>query len=635
MYEITVPISNRLFARNIEKYLRIFKNAGAKRVLLAITAYLTDPDEHREMLKDLTENAAVLHENGFECSSWASVFSLPEKRGYTLITSTEGEESEGEVCPSDPDFVSYVQGCMKELASTGVDMILFDDDYRYGYLRCGLGCTCKNHRAYMSSLLGEDVSETDLRPYLFRGGKNRYRSAFIKANGYYLEAFAEKMREAVDEVNPDVRVGICACMDVWDFDGTTAYTLSKKLAGNTRPFLRLIGAPYWAAHKSWGNRIQDVIELEKMEYGWCGKDVEVISEGDTFTRTRYNVPSSMLELFDLNLRVYGKNDGIQKYFFDYTNGSGYDMGYYNGHIRNRALHGEVSSVFEDKEEGGIYVLETMNKFENAVIPKRIEGTKEVQHYFYPAAARALSCNGIPFRYGQGETTFVFGENAWGADMDVIRNAVIDLRAAEILTERGIDVGLIKSGEDDLKASTEYYLKKPGIDNCDDFVLCSDVLYAETELKDGAEVLSVFCGGNNTEIADGKVGNDTASYIYENGNGQKFLVFCFNTYFNNEICYRNYYRQEQIVKTLTERFGASVPAFSLGNPDLYMQFKTGSGSDAVAVSNCSMDRIYDLKIDLDREYSSVRFLNCTGRLEGKTVIVDDLPAFTFCAFELAR
>jgi hypothetical protein len=36
------------------------------------------------------------------------------------------------------------------------------------------------------------------------------------------------------------------------------------MAGNTKPILRLIGAPYWAIKQGWGNRLADVIELERM-----------------------------------------------------------------------------------------------------------------------------------------------------------------------------------------------------------------------------------------------------------------------------------------------------------------------------------------------------------------------------------
>ena len=48
-------------------------------------------------------------------------------------------------------------------------------------------------------------------------------------------------------------------------------TVSRILAGNTKPYLRTIGAPYWAVNRSWGNRVQDVIELTRMERSWCGE----------------------------------------------------------------------------------------------------------------------------------------------------------------------------------------------------------------------------------------------------------------------------------------------------------------------------------------------------------------------------
>ena len=51
------------------------------------------------------------------------------------------------------------------------------------------------------------------------------------------------------------------------------------MAGNTQPFVRLIGAPYWAANRSWGNFVQDVVELPEDEFvkGPCKKIIIFLS----------------------------------------------------------------------------------------------------------------------------------------------------------------------------------------------------------------------------------------------------------------------------------------------------------------------------------------------------------------------
>ena len=55
-------------------------------------------------------------------------------------------------------------------------------------------------------------------------------------------------------------------MASWDIDGTTSSEMARILAGNTKPFYRFIGAPYWAVRTSFGVSLQDAVELERMEH---------------------------------------------------------------------------------------------------------------------------------------------------------------------------------------------------------------------------------------------------------------------------------------------------------------------------------------------------------------------------------
>ena len=98
------------------------------------------------------------------------------------------------------------------------------------------------------------------------------------------------MRESVDSVNTEIRLGTCTCMSSWDIDGISAKDTAYILAGNTKPFLRLIGAPYWAVERNWGNCIQDVVELERMESSWTREEeIEIMAEGDAYPRPRIHI----------------------------------------------------------------------------------------------------------------------------------------------------------------------------------------------------------------------------------------------------------------------------------------------------------------------------------------------------------
>ena len=286
--------------------------------------------------------------------------------------------------------------------------------------------------------LGENIEETRLRELILSGGKNRYRDAFLNANKISLQNYAVKMRQAVDEVNPKLRLGFCACMASWDIDGD-AFALSKLLAGNTKPVLRLIGAPYWVVG-SGKDHLQDVVELERMEASWNrDPEIELIAEGDAYPRPRLNCPASYLEGFDTALRASGALDGILKICMDYVSNVGYEDGYCRQYRKNNPVYREIEKHFSDKKPCGIRVYEFMHKAERMQFPNALGTASDMEQVFYPSAARVLSASAIPTVYeGVGVTGIAFGENAYQLTEDDLKNGMIlDVLAAKILTDRAI------------------------------------------------------------------------------------------------------------------------------------------------------------------------------------------------------
>ena len=100
--------------------------------------------------------------------------------------------------------------------------------------------------ARIRELCGEDVKREDLKQLVFGQKANRYRHAWLTAQRESLELLAADIRRAVDRVAPTVRVGLCTAHALYGVDGTDPVVLAKLLAGNTKPFLRLHGAPYWS-----------------------------------------------------------------------------------------------------------------------------------------------------------------------------------------------------------------------------------------------------------------------------------------------------------------------------------------------------------------------------------------------------
>jgi len=634
MYNVSFPILNGNFQRNDrKKVVEYAKAMGVKKIFLAVgIAYKNNEADRKKLFKTIKENVAYLKEQGFFVGVWIWTFWVDDIKDFTFMKFTSGNVSKKFVCPADEAFRRFAREQLKAIAECGVDIILFDDDYRYGYLDGGQGCVCEHHLKYMEELLGEEISQSVIDEQLVKGPKNKYRSAWLEANRYFMLKFADEIRSAVDEVRPEVRIGLCSCMSVWDFDGADSIEISKALAGKTKPFLRLSGAPYWAVNKSWGNRLQDVIELERMELSWCeGEDIEILVEGDVYPRPRYTCPASYLEGFDTALRADGKASGIMKYVFDYTSTANYETGYIDRHLKNVDIYKNIEEMFSNKAAVGVRVYEAMKKFEHMDVPAAAEG-KRIADMFFSPAARMLAANSIPTIYnGDGLCGIAFGENVKYIPDEVKNNGLIlDARAAQILSEQGIDVGIeniygdIISSEDYLQALSKNPFEEYFVDENEYTPIDFQSAVYKLKLNDKAKVQSYFVN------ADEKI---PASYIYENASGQRFFVLAFEAYFCSEVLYRKYTRARQLAKNVEWLSKKKLPAYIGGHPDLYMMCKGDENSLTVGLWNFFADSIDEPYILLDREYDNIKFLNCSGSISGNKVALSEINAFGFAAFEV--
>ena len=621
MYKVSVPVmNNKINKENRKAYLAEIKRFDAKRVFLAIGTYQHDKEKRETVMTQLRENCKFFKENGLEVGAWLWTFNVGKSSDYTKMMTVDGNEISSVACPTDERFVTFASEYIAEIAGCEVNMIMFDDDYRYGFHADEPACLCENHMAEINRITGDVKNREELFGYITSGCKNRYRDAYLKVNGDAFRSFAKRMREAVDSVDPSVRLGACACMTAWDIDGVSPRELSYILAGNTRPFVRLIGAPYWAAKGAWGTALGDVIELERMESAWTRDgNIEIMAEGDTYPRPRSLCPASYLECFDIAMRTSGCVDGILKYGIDYTSDVGYEKGYASFHERNRKLYREVGAMFDGKTPVGVRLYEAPAKIAYTVMPTAVNDKINIQDMFFSKAGRTLAYNTIPTVYeGDGICGVAFDENARSLPLSVLKNGlIIDIAAAEILTERGVDVGIESFGSN-LQIFAERFVKS-GNHIYADCTTVNDIV-----LKEGAEVLS-----------DATVSAKTVpvSYRYENANGERFLVLNVNTRKPGNLL-KHYARSRQYAEAVKWLSGTYLPAYCYGNPGLYIQIKRGDdGSLAVGLWNLHADTVYDAEIELADSYSSVKFINCTGCFERVGVMIDKIGAFQFACFEV--
>ena len=618
-YTLAVPLMN-LNVRRIgaAENAALLRRLGAKRVFLALGENCMFGEKREAELTALKENCAALHAEGFEVGAWLWAFFVRGERGFARMEAPDGKRAQFTVCPLDGGYRAQMGTFLEEIAACGVDLIQFDDDLRYGFQDMGFGCACPLHRARMKRTLGYEPGAEELKARLLSGGGNPVRSAFVRANGEALETFAAEMRAHVDRVAPAVRLGFCACITSWDLDGVSPDRLSRILAGNTRPFYRLIGAPYWGAMRAWGNRLVDVIELERAEAARRRDPaIEIFSEGDTFPRPRYRTPAAFLECFDTALRADGGTDGILKYMADYTADPDYETGYEEAAARNRELYGEIDRLFGGKRCAGIRIWDRAAKYETYEIPPQIEGKDEVQHLPFSAAMRFAAANALPTVYeGAGVCGLAFGDDAKDVPEEALAGGLIlDAAAARLLRDRGADVGLAAFGER-FAAAKEIFA-----DGCPVAHPGETKAFALT-LSPGARILS-HC--------EAPGGDRPLSYLYRNAAGGCFLVFAFESQFAEQSWMRCYKRAAQ-VSALLDLCGRRLPAFCPGAPELYLLAKTGGGRTAAGLWNLFPDPIYAPEVRFSGEIKDLYAVNCTARIEGDRAILSELPPFSCALLE---
>ena len=624
MYKISLPIkSSALNSENKPIFVKLCKDAGVERVFL--TASLL------EDTVSLTNNINYFKENGFETGIWigntighgATLLESHdngEKPKYQRLVNLEGQDLYSTNCPLDKNFQQFVAKSLARLALCGTDKIMLDDDYRLSQHGRSPCCCCELHMARIREYCGEDISREDLDRLAFKGKRNKYRDAWMKAQGESLEELARAIRDEIDKVAPHVSVSACSAYCSWDLDGTDPIRLTKILGGNNQKFLRLHGAPYWAPHNN--KPVEAIPEIERMFASFCaGEDIEIFSEGDVYPRPRFNTPASYLEIMDGALRADKRQDGILKYMLEYTSEPLYDTGYIKRHVKDSGKMKDIQRFFEKGANAGVRVLirpHLLNDADLDLSPVR-------QQSPYPVAGILLAMNAIPTVYdGEGCCLALFGENARHFDLsDIKGGAILDGVSAIILQQRGIDVGLEEIGN---------FAEEHFGSICDEVTGANKISIGAhfgvlgCKLKEGAEtVLSIVTNGVRKPLA----------YQYENADGYKFLVFTLHgdgLSSNPKYLYA-YTVQEALQRGIEWLSGRPLPVKTGRSPELYTLCEKGDNYTSVALFNCYPDAAVDLEIELDREYSQLECSGCSGRIEGNRVILDsDIHAFDFASFK---
>lgn len=629
MYRTSVPVMVHA-GLDKEKTLAALRQSGADTVFLAITRKMRFRFSSEEDLALLRELVPYFEAAGLTVGVWVGEtmgHDWGEVGEYTSLVMQDGTPLAAAYCPLDPHFSRDICDWIARVAACGEKLMLIDDDFRLSRYSYGMTCFCERHRRAYAERVGEYLTPAEICKKVYTGRGSRYRDEWLGLLGDTLRGFAREIRAAVDRVDPRITVGFCGCLSTWDLDGVESSELAAILAGEgNRPLLRLIGAPYWLTNCRSDRKMHDIVDLERLlAYHVRDLGMTVLSEGDTYPRPRYAVPASYLEGFDTLLHADGNFDGIHKYTMDYYASPAYETGYYRAAEKDRALHEGIERLFGGKRAVGIRHPGIVRTIREAELPEEFEAPG---YGLNDGACLIGSCS-LPMTFEKDTSAcplVLFGEDARQIDPSRLSHgAVINLTAARILTERGIDVGLQGVGERLLAPTEEFSASGERVK------LFGGKVYS-VRPKETATVESRFIDDYG-ERYDG-------TYRYRNAEGQTFLVLPFTVWRRGDQreegvlgIYESYERQKQIAD-FAASLGAPLPALCMGHPDLYLLVKDGEGRRTVGLWNFFADGIETPVVTLPAPPKRVTAcLGCTAEPKGREVHLSPIAPHAMAAFEV--
>lgn len=607
--KLYIPLMNKAVTEETrETYLDMVKKCGADTIFLASgdrTNFYTDG----EGTANLESNIKYFEDKGYEVGVWITSLGygtpiapkyIPYIKDYTKVKGVETICYGDGFCPEDEAYMEKYLAWVDRIVKKGVKMLMIDDELCLS-ARPGLGCFCDKHIKLMEDALGESLEGKDLKELFFTGKTNRYRKVWEKTVGDTLRNFAKKVRAKVDETDKNIRVGFCAGYTSWDIEGVDALELTKILAGETKPFLRFTGAPYWISrwlNKFEGQNLSSICEMARMQEAWSrGSGVEVFAEADSYPRPRHMIPASYLECFDASVVASG-GMGQLKYMFDYAATPEYETGYMKHHLRNKPLYEFLEEHFTDKAAYGVKVYEKIHKFSDMTLPEKYTNSAKLMKRSLSPAASMLAFLGVPTAYAEdSDSAIAFGENVKEIKK-LPKKLILDITGAKILSEMGVDVGFESLSPMGVPTAITDGVVKASITN-------PWAEFYNPVLKEGAVIKYSFVALDESF---------PGAYTYKNGDTE-FLVFTFDGFVDkyDSGLFTSYIQEKAIKDFLGDSF-----CYIRKEPAVYQICKKDENETALLFENLWEDALFDFEIELDKEYKEVSFFGAEGVLEGAKI-----------------
>lgn len=655
MYNLWIPIFNRDFSTDeLNKKIIELNRCKPQLILITFNRFLFDKEKLAAEKRQFCKTKEVFEKAGFKVGAWlfptigyGRPKNINEDVPFTHLTKINGEIIGDAYCPLDDDFTDGYCSLMKEIASTGVKVIMFEDDFTFTGGKTSpyvMSCCCERHMKLYEDMLGETVDSSKLDELVYHSGPNKYRKAWFNMQGEVLKNFCAKIDKETHSVYPDVRIGMSANASSYIQEGVAVDELARIIAGKNKPFIRLTGAPYWQTLPNYATNIEAI----RIQTNWCKGDIELMTEGDTYPRPRYWVSANKLEIYDMILRADNKSHSILKYMIDYNSSADYETGYIDRHVKNEPAYKDIEKRFVGQSVG-LRIFETPEILKSITFNDDYPTTSYGEAHYLPLISQQFATdNSLPVTYGESDgATLCFGENANYLSKEDLNNGVIlDASAAKILFEKGIDIG-IKGYKRATAPNAEAF---KGLGEVVVSTTTSGSVFYSFDLKENATIDSIFLctpaglGVVPSVIDTDKYDNYPACFKYENENGQRFMIYAFsaqtvlvsNKGWQTGV-FRSYTRQQQLIDGIKWlQKGKGLPAILPKAPELYILCNRDGDSLSVGLWNIFSDEILNPEIILNDNFSSLDCFNCEGKIIGNKVKLNNpIPPYGHAFFTVKK
>jgi len=501
--------------RPLAAWLADVRASGADSVQLVACELFLEGERRATYLKDLQKAIAFFEAAGYPVIVWTSTLGYGDegsadriafttRRGLTRLTGFDGRKTCGALCAADPKTVACLQENIRDFARIGAKTVLLDDEMVQAR-RENMSCLCLRHLSLISSKAGRPVTGEDVKASL-TGAPNAVRTAYFDAMGETLEAFVRALRAAADEVNPDLRIGLCGSFNSYDTEGSDEGRLLRILAGRGRPLLRLSGATYWVkcpwgSHYD-GQEMGGVAEFFRLQLSWFDRDeVTVMDENDSYPRDSKEIDTRMVELYD-TLSIVAGVPVRDKYILRAS--PKYDPAYLKSHCAHEAEHRRLKALFADCRAVGWRVFKPQHYVRDAYLaPVFPDARRFLFEMTHPRAGIFLTLAGETTAYEEGEgSVAVFGDEAAVLPPARRRAVLTDEAGLAALRRTGSPVGNLqrRCGAfrlfcDDRGAKTAV------VDWTEDYSRRPDhPLFAQSAFRENLAEVHAFLSGKKPEVA---------------------------------------------------------------------------------------------------------------------------------------